>query len=106
MCPTVGAYNFGTLAISIRNAFYRSGNFIIKAGPSAMAFKFAVGIIQRRITPAADISALLFVMQQFAGTGIFGAFVHNYIFFFCRKFIPLRAAFFNIDCGHFLIGLC
>ena len=102
MCAAICAHNFSAIAIGVRDAFYRAGDFVVERGPAAMSVEFVAAAIKGRSATFADVCARFFVIEVFAGEGGFGAFVNNYIFFFGSQFIGSHLFFslLHSQCGH------
>ena len=56
MSPTIGAFNFGSHTVRIRQLLYGSGNFLIEGGPAATGIKLTCRLIELGVTSPADIN--------------------------------------------------
>ena len=56
MSPTIGAFNFGSHTVRIRQLLYGSGNFLVEGGPTATGIKLTCRLIELGVTSPADIN--------------------------------------------------
>lgn len=84
---TVRAAYFGPRAIGIGNAFNRSFDLLVEAGPTTSGMELVVGPVEFRIAAFADVGALLEIVVVLAAEGRFGTLVLNDVSLFFREFI-------------------
>ncbi len=77
MSIAVGAEDFHPTPVGILLVAHRSGNFVIKAGPSAARIELIIRLIEFGIALAAQIGALVFVVFVFPGAGALGPLVQD-----------------------------
>lgn len=101
MTSAVAADDLCPSTISIGMLRYCTGDFIIKAGPSAAGSKFVFGFIEWLITLPAYIGTGKFIVVVFSGKRPFGSFVEDDVFFFFSE----RVVGHGIDFFSSLIGI-
>ena len=87
MAAAVVADDFGSHAVGVGNAIDGTRNFIVKAGPAAMAFEFVGTAIQGGIAAAAEEGSLGFEIGVFTQKGAFGSFMQDHASFFGGEFV-------------------
>ena len=89
MGTTISALDFRPHTIGIWEVFYSSGDFVVKAWPSAARLKFALGTVKFRSTALTHISALIPERIVFACERHLSAFMHNNLLLFGSQLLRL-----------------
>lgn len=89
----VSTLDFRAPSIGVRQPFNCAWDFVVKAWPSAVRFKFVLRMIQFCSAAFANVSAAFPKRVVFAGEGHFGAFVNYNLFFFRGKLLEISLFF-------------
>ena len=77
MRPAVITDNLGPTAIGVGDAFYRSGDFIVKTGPAAMGIKLILRPVERRAASFTKIYPRFIILIILTGEGTLGFLVND-----------------------------
>ncbi len=105
VAAAIPANNFGAMSVRVLMTINGFGDFIIEAGPTAMAFELVVGSVKRRVAPSANKRARIFQIRVLAGEWLLRAFANDDTRFFRRQFVELRSRLIGIhECNSFSVA--
>jgi len=84
---TVGTQDLRSVTVSVGFSFDSSLDLIVKAGPSTVAVKFILRLVEWGIALFANIDSLLIMIHVLTSPGSLGPFLKDYILLDCGEFV-------------------